>query len=50
MANNSTRNSRPINPESIRPLIVALQLRVGFGHDDFHSDFLERELIVYHAE
>ena len=52
MANNSTRNSSPINPESIRSGYNGRrrQLSVGFGHDDFHFYFLERELIVYHAK
>ena len=26
------------------------ELPAGFGHDDFHSYFLERELIVYHTQ
>src|SRR5882724_6208090 len=53
MANNSTRNSSPINLESVPGgggYDGRRRLHVGFGHDDFHSYFLERELIVYHAE
>ena len=52
MANNSTRNSSSINPESVRGGYNGRrrQLSVGLGHDDFHFYFLERELIVYHAK
>ena len=53
MADNSTRNSLAINPESIPGADddgSSTQLHVGFSHDDFHLYFLERELIVYQAE
>ena len=52
MANNSTRNPSPINPESERAGYDGRKppLHLDFGHDDFHSYFLERELIVDHPE